>query len=109
MILTRNYNLDVVPGGLPLLIRVSRKDTSSTLVFSLYAGKGALDIPTGTTATVRGKATAPATFSIVNSIPTVTVDLTVDMTDTVGWIPFEVVLQSGEYRLVTATFYLDVR
>ena len=109
MILTRRYNLDVVPGGLPLLIRVSRKDTSSTLVFSLFAGNGALDVPVGTTATVRGKANVPATFSVVNSIPTVTVDLTLDMTDAAGWIPFEIVLQSGDYTLVTATFYLDVR
>ena len=35
MILTRRYNFDIVPGGPPLLIRASRNDTSSTLVFSL--------------------------------------------------------------------------
>ena len=55
MILTRKYNLDIVPGGLPLYIRVSRKDTSSTLVFSLFAGKGVLDVPAGTTAAFRGR------------------------------------------------------
>ena len=56
MILKRNYNLDVVPGGLPLLIRVSRKDTSSTLAFSLFAGNGALDVPAGTTDGLNGDA-----------------------------------------------------
>ena len=114
MILRRKYNFDIVPGGLPLLIRVSRKDTSSTLAFSLFAGKGVLDVPAGTTAAFRGAfGSVPATFSVVNSIPTVTVDLTLDMTEKAGWIPFEIVLKSAadgeEYTLVTATLYLDVR
>ena len=114
MILTRKYNLDIVPGGLPLYIRVSRKDTSSTLVFSLFAGKGVLDVPAGTTAAFRGRGVnASASFSIVNHIPTVTVDLTLDMTEKAGWIPFEIVLtataDNEEYTLVTATLYLDVR
>ena len=114
MILRRKYNLDIVPGGLPLLIRVSRKDTSSTLVFSLFAGEGVLDVPVGTSAAFRGRGVnAPASFSVVNSIPTVTVDLTIEMTQKAGWIPFEIVLKStadGEvFTLVTATLYLDVR
>ena len=110
MILTRKYNLDIVPGRLPLVVRVSRKDTSSTLVFSLFAGKGVLDVPAGTTAAFRGKGVnVPASFSIVNHIPTVTVNLTLDMTEKAGWIPFEIVLNSGACKLVTATLYLDVR
>ena len=109
MILKRKYNLDIVPGGLPLLIRASRKDTSSTLVFSLFAGKGKLDVPEETNAVIRGKTSVPATFTIVNGIPTVTVDLTAEMTDTAGWIPFEIVLTNDGYTLVTATLYLDVR
>ena len=110
MILTRNYNFDIVPGGPPLLIRASRNDTSSTLVLSLFAGKGVLDVPSGTTAVFRNTGTSSfATFSVINSIPTVTVDLTADMTGTAGWIPFEIVLTNGDYTLVTATLYLDVR
>lgn len=110
MILTREYKFDIVPGGLPLLIRVSRKDTSSRLVFSLFAGKGVLDVPDGTTAAFRGKGVySPASFSIVHSIPTVTVDLTLDMTQRAGWIPFEIVLTNSGYTLVTATVILDVR
>jgi hypothetical protein len=114
MILTRKYNLDIVPGRLPLVIRVSRKDTSSTLVLSLFAGKGVLDVPAGTSAAFRGRGVnVPATFSIVDSIPTVAVDLTIEMTQKAGWIPFEIVLKStadGEvFTLVTATLYLDVR
>ena len=39
MILKRNYAFDIMPGGLPLLIRASKKDTSSRLIFSLFAGR----------------------------------------------------------------------
>ena len=114
MILTRKYNLDIVPGRLPLVIRASRKDTSSTLVFSLFAGMGVLDVPVGTTAAFQGRGVnVPASFSIVDSIPTVTVDLSIEMTQKAGWIPFEIVLKSTadgeEYTLVTATLNLDVR
>jgi hypothetical protein len=110
VILRRKYNLDIVPGGLPLLIRVSRKDTSQALVFSLFAGKGVLDVPAGTSAAFRGRGVnAPASFSIVDSISTVTVDLTIEMTQKAGWIPFEIVLTSGTHTLVTSTLFLDVR
>ena len=110
MILTRRYELDIIPGGLPLLIRAYYKDTSSTLVFSLFTGKGKLAVPAGTTAALRCKeGSASATFALTNGIPTVTVDLTIDFTGTVGIIPCEIVLTNSEYTLVTATLYLDVR
>ena len=110
MILTRNYDLDVIPGGQPLLIRVSKNDTSSTLVFSLFTGKGILAVPVGANAVFRGRnASESASLSFTGAIPKVTVDLTADMTGTEGRIPFEIVLTSGAYTLVTATLYLDVR
>ena len=110
MILRRNYAFDIMPGGLPLLIRASKKDTSSRLIFSLFTGKGTLSIPSNTTAAFRGKGVnTSASFSIVNGIPTVTVDLTIAMTSKVGIIPFEIVLLSSGFSLVTATLYLDVR
>ena len=106
MILTRHYDLDIIPGGQPLIIRVSKNDTSSALVFSLFTGIGVLDVPAGATAVFRGKgASVPAVFSQGK----VTAELTKAMTQAVGLIPFEIVLSSGSYRLVTATLYLDVR
>ncbi len=110
MILTRQYDFDIVPGGLPLLIRASHNDTSSTLVFSLFSGEGVLDIPSGATAVVQGKtANKVAAFEIIDAIPTVTVNLDKTMTGIIGLIPLEIVLSSGSYDLVTATLYLDVR
>lgn len=110
MILTRRFNLDVVPGGIPPTIRVSKKDTSSRLIFSLFAGRGVLDVPADTSAIFQGNgASTSALFSIVNAVPTVKVDLTRAMTSKVGFTPFEIVLISGIYKLVTATLYLDIK
>ncbi len=110
MILCRNYNLDIMPGGLPLTIRASRNDASSTLVFSLFTGNGVMDIPADATVTFRGKTgTVSAVLSFDSGIPKVTVNLTKTLTRTAAWIPFEIVITAGNYRLVTATLYLDVR
>ncbi len=110
MILTRQFDVDIVRGGLPLMIRASHNDTSSTLVFSLFAGEGVLDIPSGATAAVKGKtANKAAIFGIVDTIPTVMVNLDKTMTGSIGLIPLEIVISSGSYDLVTATLYLDVR
>lgn len=106
MILTRNYDLDVIPGGQPLLIRVSKNDTSSTLVFSLFTGIGSLAIPVGAAAAFRGKNVNESAMFSDNAV---TVSLTKAMTQFVDRIPFEIVLTSGSYTLVTATLYLNVR
>ena len=106
MILTRHYDLDIIPGGQPLIIRVSKNDTSSVLVFSLFTGIGSLAIPAQAAASFRGRGTDEAAAF---SQGAVTVSLTKAMTQAVGLIPFEIVLSSGAYRLVTATLYLDVR
>ena len=110
MILTRRFDFDIILGGRPLLIRASRNDASSTLVFSLFAGEGVLDIPAGASASFRGQTgSAAGLLSFDTGIPKVTVILTKVLTAVKGRIPFEIVLQSGNYKLVTATLYLDVR
>ena len=109
MILKRTYKLDVVAGGSPLIIRTSRNDSSSTLVFSLFAREGVLDIPSGATAAIRGKASGSASFSFVNGIPTIQLNLTKAMTGKAGMLPFELALTAGGHTFVTDTFYLDVR
>ena len=110
MILTRNYDLDIIPGGLPLLIRVSCNDTSSRLVFSLFAGEGVLALPNNLAATIQGReAHKTASYLLEDSTPKVTLDLDKTMTGKKGLLPLEIVLSSGDYILVTTTFYLDVR
>lgn len=43
--LRRTYELDMVPGGIPLSIHLSQYDSDVQLIFQLYASQGALAIP----------------------------------------------------------------
>lgn len=117
--LRRMYELDMVPGGIPLSIHLSQYDSDVQLIFQLYASQGALAIPdTGVTAQIRGTKldgngiSADCTFEVIDSVPTVTVQMTKQMTAIAGKNTFELVLTatsgSSEYSLPSANFYLEV-
>ena len=117
--LRRTYELDMVPGGIPLSIHLSQYDSDVLLVFQLYASQGTLAIPeTGVTAQIRGTKldgngiSAACTFEVIDSVPTVTVQMTKQMTAIAGKNTFELVLTatsgSSEYSLPSANFYLEV-
>ena len=117
--LKRTYELDMVPGGIPLSIHLSQYDSDVLLVFQLYASQGTLAIPeTGVTAQIRGTKldgngiSAECSFEVIDSVPTVTAQMTKQMTAIAGKNTFELVLTatsgSSEYSLPSANFYLEV-
>ena len=117
--LYRTYGLDMVPGGIPLSIHLSQYDSDVTLIFELYASQGTLNIPsTGVTAQIRGTKldgngiSAECSFEIKDQIPTVTVQVTKQMSAIAGKNTFELVLKatsgSSEYSLPSANFYFEV-
>ena len=117
--LRRTYELDMVPGGIPLSIHLSQYDSDVQLTFQLYASQGTLAIPeTGVTAQIRGTKldgngiSADCTFEVIDSVPTVTAQMTKQMTAIAGKNTFELVLTatsgSSEYSLPSANFYLEV-
>ena len=117
--LTRTYDIDVVPGGIPVKIHLSQYDSDVTLVFKLYASNGVLDVPSqNVTAKIRGTKndrngiSADADFSIVDGVPTVTVQVTKQMTAIAGDNVYELVLTAtggnNTYDLPTANFYFVV-
>lgn len=117
--LKRTYELDMVPGGIPLSIHLSQYDSDVLLVFQLYASQGTLAIPdTGVTAQIRGTKldgngiSAACTFEVIDSVPTVTVQMTKQMTAIAGKNTFELLLTAvngnSEYSLPSANFYLEV-
>ena len=117
--LKRTYELDMVPGGIPLSIHLSQYDSDVLLVFQLYASQGTLAIPeTGVTAQIRGTKldgngiSAECTFEVIDSVPTVTVQMTKQMTAVAGKNTFELLLTAvngnSEYSLPSANFYLEV-
>lgn len=117
--LKRTYELDMVPGGIPLSIHLSQYDSDVLLVFRLYASQGTLTIPeNGVVAQIRGTKldgngiSSDCTLEIVDSVPVVSVQVTKQMTAIAGKNTFEIVLKaigvSTEYDLPSANFYLEV-
>ena len=117
--LTRTFDIDVVPGGIPEKIHISQYDSDVTLEFRLFSSEGILDVPSeGVTALIRGTKrdrngiSMDADFAIVDDIPTVSVKATKQMTAVDGTNIFEIVLfatsGSNTYELPTANFHLVV-
>lgn len=117
MKLKRAYDLDVVPGGMPQIFRVSKGNSVTEITFSLYAGNGALSIPSAAKPYIRGKLMNDEVLCghsyRLNQPYRVIVDLTKEMTAKTGRWPFEIVIRAKEndkeYTLITATFIFDIR
>ena len=119
--LTRPFSLDMVPGGVPLLIHVSQYDSDQQLVLSLFSSQGTLNVPASdVTAKIRGTKldgngiSNACSLTFNEDVPVVTVQLTQQMTAIAGKNPFEIVLTATDllgdtYELPSATFYLVVK
>ena len=117
--LTRPFSLDMVPGGVPLVIHVSQYDSDQQLQLSLFSSQGKLTIPhNNLRAMIRGTKLdgngieRTCEISFVDDVAVITVQLTQQMTAIPGKNPFEIVLfaTDGEtYELPSSTFYLNVK
>lgn len=114
MIITRAFQMDVLPSSNPPIIHTSRLNASTTLVFSLYTKEGSLSIPSGAMALMRGhlpdgtSVSVSGTFAISSSVPTVSIPLTKVATAQQGAAMMELVVSKSGYTLVTGTFILDI-
>lgn len=99
--LTTTYEIDLVPGGVPVVIHVSQYDVDTRILhFNLINSEGALSVPSAARAAIRGTKpdgngfdyTAAATIGA-----TVSVDFTVtaQMTAVAGRVPCEIYLYTG--------------
>ena len=110
--ITYTYDLNMVPGGGPLMVHVGQYDSDFVIVFNLYASTGTFNVESGTTAEVRGTKrdgngySASATIDIANKRVTVTGNQ--QMTAVAGQQNFELVLLKSNKPLSTANFILDV-
>ncbi len=106
---TQYLNLDVVPGGVPVNVKVSQYDAGTrTLQIELYSSAGSF--AASGNASIRG--TKPDgngfSYTAVLSGNIVTADVTKQMTAVAGKVVCEVVLTSGSKELATANFIIDV-
>lgn len=111
--LTHYYDLDVVPGSVPLIVHCSQYDKGSrTLVFNLYSSAGDFIIPPGTLAEIKGTKPDGNGFSYSCTIANneVSMDVTEQMTAVAGRATCELVLTnaSGDQQMATANFLLSV-
>ena len=112
MAITKTYQLDMAPGGVPVVVHVSQYDDDFTLVFNLYASSGTFTVESGTAAKIRGTKkdgkgySVNAAMDVTNKKVTVTGDQ--QMTAVAGKNNFELTLIKGEKELNTANFVLDV-
>lgn len=110
MSLTRTYKLDVVPGGVPLVINVNQYDDDFTLKFELYSSVGTLSVASGAKAMVRGLKLDGTVYSENASIASgvVTVKGNKQMTAVAGDQKFELKVTASSKDLYTANFILRV-
>ena len=109
--ITYRYDLDMVPGGVPVIVNVSQYDNAFSIEFHLYSRTGSLDLSSVDSAAIRGKKldghaySADAAYD--NGVVTVTGH--VQMTAISGKQTFEITLyDSVENELNSANFILNV-
>lgn len=108
-----NYpiDLDVTPGGIPKIVKLSQYDKSiPVIVATLWEGSQAYTMPTGATCYVAG--TKPDNtgfeYQVSNSGNVVTIPITEQMTAVAGRVPTEVIIMTSDGRKGSANFFLDV-
>lgn len=76
--ITHNFDLDVVPGSVPVVVHVSQYDDDVRIIFNLYASTGVLNIEQNSTVAIRGTKPDGNGISVECTLDgaAVTVDLT---------------------------------
>lgn len=108
---TQKYNLNMVPGGMPVRVPVSQWDKGSRdITFTLYAGATLFEIPSGAAVRIDGRKEDGTcfTYNTPGSGSTATVTLTEQMTACPGQTECQIVITSGEKVIGSANFILAV-
>ncbi len=116
--LTNTFRLSLDSGVPPFTIHVSQNDKGESFVFVLHYIESNADISSGVSAEITGTKpngktfTHSASYSYTSGVGRVTVQLSSDMTDSLGKIPCEITLIKGtgndQKRLSTSNFIIDV-
>ncbi len=111
--ITQSLNTNLIPGQVKPRVNVSQYDKSSrTLSFLLYNGNQAFNIASGMTAMIEGSKPDGHGFQYNASVTVgsnvVTATLTQQMAVVAGEVNCEIVILSGNERLATCNFIIDV-
>lgn len=107
---TQSFTLDLIPKGVPPVIRVSQNDTGQTWLISLMFNKSAFSVPAGAAVYVQGTKPDGTTFkeACTYSGNVVTADETQDMTNCVGNVRAEIVIEKGDETIHSLNFIISV-
>ena len=108
--ITHTYDLDMVPGGVQVVVHLSQYDDDFSLVFNLFARTGDFTIPSGTSAYIRGTKLDGTGYSVSASLDIsnkrVTVSGDKQLTAVAGAQTFELSLVRNNRTHNTANFVL---
>lgn len=109
--ITYSFDLDVVPGGVPVKVPLKQYESACTLVFNVYASQGALVLPEGTTVFIRGTKPDGNGISIDAELSGNVVTVLVDkqMTAAAGKSKYELVFANATgNEFITTSFVIMV-
>ncbi len=107
---TYSFNLDVTPGGVPVIVNLTQGSDNFQLVFDLFTRTGALELGEGVSATICGYKTDGTGYSVPAEISgsVVTVAGDKQITAVQGKQRFNLLIGADSKVLYTATFYICV-
>ena len=109
--ITQPYNLNLIPGGVPVRVPVSQYDAGSRdITFAMYHGGTAFAVPAGAVVTCDGAKPDRKGFSCLAAASgsTVTVTVTEQMTAVAGEVDCQITIRKDGNVLGSANFYLVV-
>ena len=109
--ITYSFDLDVVPGGVPVKVPLKQYEDACTLAFNVYASQGALVLPEGTTVSIRGTKPDGNGISIDAELSgnVVTVLVNKQMTAAAGKSKYELVFANATgNEFITTSFVIMV-
>lgn len=106
-LVNRSFQLDIAPGAIPQVVKVSEYDQNRQYTVTLIDEGGVFEIPSGTTATVEGSIGGNAfSESATVSGNTITFTLTESMTAKAGDVWCKIKLTKDSKPIQTAAFIL---
>lgn len=106
----QSFYLDLIPKGVPPVIRVSQNDEGQTWLISLLFNKSPFTIPAGAAVYVQGTKPNGATFkeACTFSGNVVTATESQDMTDICGNVRAEIVIEKDDETIHSLNFIVSV-
>ena len=107
----QTYRVDMIPNGVPLVVHVSQYDTEArTLIFELYKGDVAYEVPAGAVASIAGTKPDKTAFiyPMVIDGNVVSIDLKQQMAIVAGDVLSEIQITDSAGKIGSANFVIRV-